>query len=105
MIHSLTLAFTAFVVVFAVRVASYHGNHTEYLRMRFDATKNTIQKFTFRDGVRPVTPTRNISFMLDSLLRGYDSKLRPAIGGPPAVVEIDVEVRSMGQISEMDMVT
>ncbi|XP_047739237.1 gamma-aminobutyric acid receptor alpha-like [Hyalella azteca] len=41
--------------------------------------------------------------MLDSLLRGYDNRLRPSMGGSPTVVEIDVEVRSMGQISEMDM--
>ncbi|XP_045126054.1 gamma-aminobutyric acid receptor subunit alpha-5-like [Portunus trituberculatus] len=47
--------------------------------------------------------TNNISSLLDSLLLGYDHQLRPSHGGAPTTVEIDIEVRSMGQISEMDM--
>ncbi|XP_063224961.1 gamma-aminobutyric acid receptor alpha-like [Bacillus rossius redtenbacheri] len=46
---------------------------------------------------------RNISQLLDNLLRGYDNSVRPDFGGPPAVVEVDIMVRSMGPISEVDM--
>ncbi|XP_045479603.1 gamma-aminobutyric acid receptor alpha-like isoform X2 [Harmonia axyridis] len=46
---------------------------------------------------------RNISIILDNLLRGYDNSIRPDFGGSPAVVEVDIMVRSMGPISEVDM--
>ncbi|GJQ65250.1 Grd [Trypoxylus dichotomus] len=46
---------------------------------------------------------QNISTLLDNLLRGYDNSIRPDFGGPPAVVEVDIMVRSMGPISEVDM--
>ncbi|KAH0811082.1 hypothetical protein MTP99_011533 [Tenebrio molitor] len=46
---------------------------------------------------------QNISTLLDNLLRGYDNSVRPDFGGPPAVVEVDIMVRSMGPISEVDM--
>ncbi|SPP76489.1 gamma-aminobutyric acid receptor alpha-like [Drosophila guanche] len=45
----------------------------------------------------------NISELLDNLLRGYDNSIRPDFGGPPATVEVDIMVRSMGPISEVDM--
>ncbi|XP_059609096.1 gamma-aminobutyric acid receptor alpha-like [Phlebotomus argentipes] len=45
----------------------------------------------------------NISDLLDNLLRGYDNSVRPDFGGRPAVVEVDIMVRSMGPISEVDM--
>ncbi|XP_025992309.2 gamma-aminobutyric acid receptor alpha-like isoform X2 [Solenopsis invicta] len=45
----------------------------------------------------------NISNLLDNLLRGYDNSVRPDFGGPPATVEVDIMVRSMGPISEVDM--
>ncbi|XP_067644044.1 gamma-aminobutyric acid receptor alpha-like isoform X2 [Eurosta solidaginis] len=45
----------------------------------------------------------NISLLLDNLLRGYDNSIRPDFGGPPATVEVDIMVRSMGPISEVDM--
>lgn len=37
-------------------------------------------------------------------MRGYDNSVRPDFGGPPATVEVDIMVRSMGPISEVDMV-
>ncbi|XP_068141510.1 LOW QUALITY PROTEIN: gamma-aminobutyric acid receptor alpha-like [Drosophila tropicalis] len=45
----------------------------------------------------------NISELLDNLLRGYDNSIRPDFGGPPATIEVDIMVRSMGPISEVDM--
>ncbi|XP_055929793.1 gamma-aminobutyric acid receptor alpha-like [Argiope bruennichi] len=47
--------------------------------------------------------TQNISDLLDSLLDGYDYHLRPGVGGPATQVLIDIEVRSMGPVSEVDM--
>ncbi|XP_035708501.1 gamma-aminobutyric acid receptor alpha-like isoform X2 [Folsomia candida] len=46
---------------------------------------------------------KNVSELLDNLLRGYDNSIRPDFGGPPTIVEIDIMVRSMGPISEVDM--
>ncbi|KAG8201342.1 hypothetical protein JTE90_016819 [Oedothorax gibbosus] len=47
--------------------------------------------------------TQNISDLLDSLLEGYDYHLRPGVGGPATQVLVDIEVRSMGPVSEVDM--
>ncbi|XP_037080556.1 gamma-aminobutyric acid receptor alpha-like [Pollicipes pollicipes] len=46
---------------------------------------------------------RNVSLLLDNLLSGYDNSLRPNFGGPPTLVEIDIMVKSMGPISEIDL--
>ncbi|ODM96202.1 Gamma-aminobutyric acid receptor alpha-like, partial [Orchesella cincta] len=46
---------------------------------------------------------RNVSELLDNLLRGYDNSIRPDFGGAPTIVEINIMVRSMGPISEVDM--
>ncbi|XP_071744347.1 gamma-aminobutyric acid receptor subunit alpha-6 isoform X2 [Lepeophtheirus salmonis] len=46
---------------------------------------------------------RNVTFLLNNLLKQYDNSLRPGIGGPPLLVEINIQVRSMGPISEVDM--
>ncbi|KAK3576884.1 hypothetical protein CHS0354_012941 [Potamilus streckersoni] len=46
----------------------------------------------------------NMSLILDQLLHGYDRRLRPGCGGPPLVVKTDILVRSMGPVSERDMV-
>lgn len=45
----------------------------------------------------------NISALLDSLLENYDNSLRPNFGGSPAVIEVDIMVRSMEV--EVDMVS
>ncbi|CRL07692.1 CLUMA_CG020649, isoform A [Clunio marinus] len=46
----------------------------------------------------------DISQLLDKLLENYqDNSLRPNFGGLPAVVEIDLMVRSMGPVSEIEM--
>ncbi|XP_023216037.1 gamma-aminobutyric acid receptor alpha-like [Centruroides sculpturatus] len=46
---------------------------------------------------------QNISELLDGLMHGYDYHLRPNFGGPPTKILIDIEVRSMGPVSEIDM--
>lgn len=61
--------------------------------------ENTPMKLTQRNN------HSNISELLDNLLRGYDNSIRPDFGGPPAVIEVDIMVRSMGPISEVDMVS
>ena len=48
---------------------------------------------------------QNVTFLLDHLLQQYDNSLRPDIRGPPLIVEINMQVRSMGPISEVDMVS
>ncbi|KAI8798103.1 gamma-aminobutyric acid receptor alpha-like isoform X2 [Biomphalaria glabrata] len=46
----------------------------------------------------------NISNVLDTLLEGYDKRLRPGFGGEAVVVNADLSLRSMGPISELDMI-
>ncbi|KAH9421727.1 Gamma-aminobutyric acid receptor subunit alpha-4, partial [Dermatophagoides pteronyssinus] len=45
----------------------------------------------------------NISMVLASLLDHYDHNQRPGYSGPPAVITTNLEIRSMGPISELDM--
>ncbi|CAI9727246.1 gamma-aminobutyric acid receptor alpha-like [Octopus vulgaris] len=45
-----------------------------------------------------------MSRVLDKMLEGYDKRLRPGFGGPPITVHGHILVRSMGPISERDMV-
>ena len=47
----------------------------------------------------------NVSFLLNNLLHEYDNSLRPDLGGNPLAVDINMQVRSMGPISEIDMVS
>ncbi|RUS78341.1 hypothetical protein EGW08_013892, partial [Elysia chlorotica] len=47
---------------------------------------------------------RKVSSLLDSLLLGYDRRLRPDFGRAPLTVKADIEIRSMGPISEKDMI-
>ena len=64
----------------------------------------------------------NVSILLDSLLKDYDNSLRPDFGGDlwitnqsvlvncpgsggAVLIEVNIQVRSMGPISEMDMVS
>ncbi|XP_059140166.1 gamma-aminobutyric acid receptor subunit alpha-6-like [Physella acuta] len=51
---------------------------------------------------RPVRS--NVTSLLDTLMLAYDKRLRPGFGGAPVVVKADIEIRSMGPISEKDMV-
>ncbi|XP_044729763.1 gamma-aminobutyric acid receptor alpha-like [Chrysoperla carnea] len=56
-----------------------------------------------KHNVKQANNHKNISTLLNNLLRGYDNSVRPDFGGPPAIVEVDIMVRSMGPISEVDM--
>ncbi|XP_048244070.1 gamma-aminobutyric acid receptor alpha-like isoform X1 [Haliotis rufescens] len=46
----------------------------------------------------------NASQLLENMLVGYDKRLRPGFGGKPLAVMIYINLRSMGPISELDMV-
>ncbi|XP_015834304.1 GABA-gated ion channel isoform X1 [Tribolium castaneum] len=80
-------------------------------RFQLWLTVSLLTKFETGSGVSLKQSSRapqmnnhqNISSLLDNLLRGYDNSVRPDFGGPPAVVEVDIMVRSMGPISEVDM--
>ncbi|XP_060573536.1 gamma-aminobutyric acid receptor subunit alpha-6-like isoform X3 [Ruditapes philippinarum] len=49
------------------------------------------------------TYAENTTDVLDKLLTGYRKEIRPGFGGPPLVIETDILIRSIGQISESDM--
>ncbi len=46
----------------------------------------------------------NVTNLLNSILYGYDKLIRPSENDEPTNVKIDIEIRSMGPISDMDMV-
>lgn len=45
----------------------------------------------------------NASMLLDTLMQDYDNRLRPDFGGGPTLVDVNLNVRSMGPVSETDM--
>ncbi|CAK9299804.1 unnamed protein product [Gordionus sp. m RMFG-2023] len=45
----------------------------------------------------------NITHILDTLLQGYDNKLRPGYGKRSVIITVDIMIRSMGSISELNM--
>uniref|UniRef100_A0A452T214 Uncharacterized protein n=1 Tax=Ursus maritimus TaxID=29073 RepID=A0A452T214_URSMA len=47
----------------------------------------------------------DITQILNSLLQGYDNKLRPDIGVRPTVIETDVYVNSIGPVDPINMVS
>ncbi|XP_060053036.1 gamma-aminobutyric acid receptor subunit alpha-6 isoform X2 [Erinaceus europaeus] len=55
------------------------------------------------DGEGPVYPTENVSQTLDSLLQGYDNRLRPGFGGAVTEVKTDIYVTSFGPVSDVEM--
>lgn len=84
---------------------------TRTLNMLERRQKNSYSFCSVTTGAKTSTRHRtqsnnhsNISELLDNLLHGYDNSVRPDFGGPPATVEVDIMVRSMGPISEVDMV-
>ncbi|XP_071439190.1 gamma-aminobutyric acid receptor subunit alpha-4-like [Hetaerina americana] len=48
--------------------------------------------------------TSNVTALLDSLLAKdhYDYRIRPDFGGPPVLVTVNMHIKSMGPVSEMD---
>ena len=55
--------------------------------------------------VRASDVSRNVSLLLESLLDEYDRQHRPKSLGGPTVVGVNMLIRSMGPISELDMVS
>lgn len=47
---------------------------------------------------------KNVTNLLNSILYGYDKLIRPSENDEPTNVKIDIEIRSMGPISDIDMV-
>uniref|UniRef100_A0A452T2L6 Gamma-aminobutyric acid type A receptor subunit alpha4 n=2 Tax=Ursus TaxID=9639 RepID=A0A452T2L6_URSMA len=45
----------------------------------------------------------NFTRILDSLLDGYDNRLRPGFGGPVTEVKTDIYVTSFGPVSDVEM--
>lgn len=45
----------------------------------------------------------NISAILDSLLRGYDKRIRPNYGGPPVDIGVTMHILSISSVSEVQM--
>ncbi|XP_042877881.1 gamma-aminobutyric acid receptor alpha-like isoform X2 [Penaeus japonicus] len=103
-IHRSVLAIATFLLASIFSQCKVTAVQSTIRPTSFTHSRKNLPQYSFRGGnVRPITPTKNISSLLDNLLKDYDQKLRPSFGGKPTTIEIDIEVRSMSQISEMDM--
>lgn len=95
-------------------------------------TSQSFNSSNYVTDIRPTKTRHNVSLLLDKLLDNYNHHLRPDIGGfkllqsfeswtfpnenkpnkkwyfwstgPPTFVDVDIMVRSMGPVSEADMV-
>ena len=47
---------------------------------------------------------KNISMVIDNLLKDYDIRLRPNFGGKPLNVDMEIRIASFDAISEVNMV-
>nr|XP_031296289.1 gamma-aminobutyric acid receptor subunit gamma-3-like [Camelus dromedarius] len=52
----------------------------------------------------PKSQDRDVTLILNKLLREYDKKLRPDIGLKPTVIDVDIYVNSIGPVSSINMV-
>lgn len=62
--------------------------------LRIDGIKNKKNA----DGV-----SRNVTRVLNTLLRGYDKRVRPNYSGPPVVVGITININNINSVSEVNM--
>nr|XP_045366056.1 gamma-aminobutyric acid receptor subunit gamma-3-like [Camelus bactrianus] len=51
----------------------------------------------------PKSQDRDVTLILNKLLREYDKKLRPDIGLKPTVIDVDIYVNSIGPVSSINM--
>ncbi|XP_013421059.1 gamma-aminobutyric acid receptor subunit beta [Lingula anatina] len=49
------------------------------------------------------TSDENVTYILDSLLKGYDKRLRPNYNGPPVEVDVNMFISTVSSVSEADM--
>ncbi|CAI9744450.1 gamma-aminobutyric acid receptor alpha-like [Octopus vulgaris] len=59
--------------------------------LNFQGTKASVKK-------------QSMTQLLDKLLEGYDKRLRPDFGQGPLIIKADILIRSMGPVSERDMI-
>ncbi|KAL4230069.1 Gamma-aminobutyric acid receptor subunit alpha-4 [Mactra antiquata] len=50
-----------------------------------------------------ITESELITVALEDMLNNYDKRIRPGYGGDPVEVTLNINIRSLGPISEMDM--
>ncbi|XP_063068005.1 gamma-aminobutyric acid receptor subunit gamma-3-like [Engraulis encrasicolus] len=58
---------------------------------------------TVNQMLAPRSQETDTTLILNNLLKDYDQKLRPDIGGKPTVVDVDIYVNSIGPVSSIDM--
>lgn len=86
---------------FHYRNSSTSTNNNNKLKITFSGIKPTMQKRVPADDVL----SKNISFLLENLLKRYENSHLPTHGqGVPTVVKTNMLIRSMGPVSELDMV-
>ncbi|XP_071403921.1 gamma-aminobutyric acid receptor subunit gamma-3 isoform X3 [Pithys albifrons albifrons] len=81
-----------------------------FLLSVFHACSGKDEEDEYEDGITnqkwvlaPKTQDRDVTLILNKLLREYDKKLRPDIGIKPTVIDVDIYVNSIGPVSSINM--
>jgi gamma-aminobutyric acid receptor subunit beta len=48
--------------------------------------------------------TKNVTKLLDRILKTYDKRLRPNYAGPPVEVGVTININNINSVSEVNMV-
>lgn len=81
----------------------------DYLRLQNDSVLSRVSRASPLQVVKKRASvddhvSKNISMLLDDLLKSYESSQIPTHGqGVPTLVQTNILIRSMGPVSELDM--
>ncbi|XP_047231343.1 gamma-aminobutyric acid receptor subunit gamma-3 [Girardinichthys multiradiatus] len=70
------------------------------LTMRYEEDYEDV---TVNQMLAPKSQETDTTAILNNLLKEYDKKLRPDIGGKPTVIDVDIFVNSIGPVSSINM--
>lgn len=87
--------------------ASNSNHHQDYQRLNASILSRVSRASSFQIKKRTAADdhvSKNISMLLEDLLKSYESSQIPTHGqGVPTVVKTNILIRSMGPVSELDM--
>ncbi|XP_012695998.1 gamma-aminobutyric acid receptor subunit gamma-3-like [Clupea harengus] len=75
----------------------------EHGRCRATEYDEEYEDVTVKQMLAPRSQETDTTLILNNLLKDYDKKLRPDIGGKPTIVDVDIYVNSIGPVSSIDM--
>ncbi|CAG2103862.1 unnamed protein product [Medioppia subpectinata] len=85
-------------------LSGYHSEPQRLMSHKMHKTpENTRQRSGSTDQLESLEISKKVTIILGDLLVDYDRNQRPGHGGPEAVITTNLEIRSIGPISELDM--